>query len=126
MFGFGFFRHLLSYAIMVQTANKTLVLGLIACLGALLTPISAVAESTDPQTGKTLQPQGLNHAGVYSLRQIDNNLTGAGVKFAIICRSVTYINGEPQNDYRPSIEHNCLKTKEFSFHDQGELPAGIS
>ncbi|MHC4806885.1 MAG: hypothetical protein ACYTBX_11610, partial [Planctomycetota bacterium] len=86
---------------MVQTGKKTLVLGLIACLAALLAPISAVAKSrpyqgldksTEPQTDKMLQPRGLNHAGVYALRQINPNLTGAGVKFAIICRSVTYIN----------------------------------
>ena len=124
---------------MVQTDKKTLVVpaaptrvgkrggwGLIAGIAALLIPVCAVAKSTEPQADKMLQPQGLNHAGVYALRQINPNLTGAGVKFAVICRSVTYINGEPQNDYRPSIEHNCLKTKQFSFHDQGELPAGIS
>jgi len=124
---------------MVQTDKKTPVLpaaptrvgrrggwGLIVGIAALLIPLCAVAKSTEPQTGKMLQPQGLNHAGVYALRQINPNLTGAGVKFAVICRSVTYINGEPQNDYRPSIEHNCLRTKQFSFHDQGELPAGIS
>jgi len=100
--------------------------GLIAGIAALLIPFCAVAKSTEPQADKMLQPQGLNHAGIYALRQINPNLTGAGVKFAVICRSVTYINDEPQNDYRPSIEHNCLKTKQFSFHDQGELPAGIS
>ncbi len=120
---------------MVQTAKTMLMVGLIAGLAAISTPVSAVADSTESQTlhqsgtgqtSKMLQPQGLNHAGVYTLKQINPNLTGAGVKFAVICRSVTYINGEPQNDYRPSIEHNCLKTKQFSFHDQAELPAGIS
>jgi len=111
---------------MVQTVKKTLVLSLIACLAALLIPISAIAESEEPQADKTLQPQGLNHAGIYALRQIDPYLTGAGVKFAIICRSITYIDGEPQNDYRPSIEHNCFKTTRFTFHDDAELPAGIS
>jgi hypothetical protein len=73
-----------------------------------------------------LQPQGLNYAGIYALRQMEPNLTGSGVKFALICRSITYIDGQPQNDYRPFAEHSCFKDMQFGFHDQGELPAGIS
>lgn len=73
-----------------------------------------------------LQPQGLNHAGIYTLRQIDPNLTGDGVKFAVISRSITYIDGEPQNDYRMDISHNCFKSIQFDFHDQGQLSPGIS
>ena len=53
-------------------------------------------------------------------------MTGSGVKFAVICRSNTYIDGEPQNDYRPNIEHNCFKDKQLKFRDQAELAAGIS
>jgi hypothetical protein len=75
---------------------------------------------------ESLQPQGLNHAGIYQLRQIDPNLTGAGVKFALVCRSITYIDGEPQNDYQPAADHNCFKESQFVFHDQNNLPAGIS
>jgi len=120
------FRHLWGYTLMAQRVKKTPVLGLIVGLAVLLTPYRAVAKSTEAQADRILQPQGLNHAGIYALRQIDPNLTGAGVKFAVICRSVTYINGEPQNDYRPSIEHNCLKTRQFGFHDQSKPPAGIS
>jgi hypothetical protein len=39
---------------------------------------------------------------------------------------MTYVDGEPQNDYRPNIIHNCFKGKHFGFHSQGELEAGIS
>lgn len=106
---------------MVQTAIKTLLLILITFLVVLFTPISANA-----QTDKALQPKALNHVGIYDLRRIDPSLTGAGVKFAVICRSITYIDGEPQNDYRPDIEHNCFINSRLSFHDQAELPAGIS
>ena len=63
------------------------------------------------------QPQGLNHAGIYQLRQIDPNLTGLGVKFAVVSRSITYIDGKPQNDYQPQANHNCFKNTNFVFHD---------
>ena len=96
-----------------------------AFMGAVFAPISAGAAVEALQTG-TPQPQGLNYAGIYALRQIDPGLTGSGVKFAIVCRSITYTDGEPQNDYRASGEHNCLKGKQLDFHDAGELPAGVS
>jgi len=105
---------------MVQTAKKILALSLVACATVLFAPGSAIAAA------EALQPKGLNHAGIYALRQIEPTLTGAGVKFAVISRSITYINGEPQNDYRPSIEHDCFKGKQLGFHDEAELPAGIS
>ena len=111
---------------MVESAKKTLILGLMACVAALLAAMSTVARAESQLIEKILQPQALNHAGIYELRQIDPNLTGFGVKFAVVCRSITYIDGEPQNDYRPSTEHNCLKGEQLSFHDQAELPAGIS
>ena len=95
-------------------------------VAAMLAPVSTIAGTEGAQTDKALQPQGLNHAGIYALRQIVPGLTGAGVKFAVISRSFTYINGEPQNDYRPSIGHDCFKGKQLGFHDQTELPAGIS
>lgn len=107
---------------MLQTAKNTFVSALIACLAALLTP--AAAEET--RLEKTLHPLGLKHAGIYALRQIEPSLTGAGVKYAVISRSFTYINGEPQNDYRPNIEHNCFKNSQLTFYDQGKLPAGVS
>ena len=107
---------------MAQSGKKILGLCLIACIAAMLAAGSAVAKASD----ETLQPQGLNVSGIYALRQLDPNLTGSGIKFAVICRSNTYIDGEPQNDYRPSIEHSCFKDKQLKFRDQGELAAGTS
>lgn len=101
-------------------------LSLIACLAALLSATGATARAQEPQNAETLQPEGLEHAGIYALRQIDPNLTGAGVKFAVICRSITYIDDEPQNDYRPDIEHNSFKASSLSFYDLGQPPAAIS
>ncbi|UCF00376.1 MAG: S8 family serine peptidase [Planctomycetota bacterium] len=111
---------------MADRAKKLLALCLVACVIATLIAANAADASEKQQTDKILQPQGLNAAGIYTLRELDPNLTGFGTKFAVICRSITYINGEPQNDYRPSTEHDCLKNRQFSFYGQDELPAGIS
>ena len=107
-----------------QTA-KTIALSLIACMTVLLSA-GTTARAQEPQNARTLQPQGLEYAGIYALRQIEPNLTGDGVKFAVICRSITYIDDEPQNDYRPDIEHDCFKASQLRFYDQSQPPAGIS
>jgi hypothetical protein len=95
---------------------------------AIAAPVPSKVEGHIPsivEGDETLQPQGLNCAGIYALRLLDPNLTGAGIKFAVICRSNTYIDGEPQNDYRPSIEHSCFKDKQLKFRDQAELAAHL-
>jgi len=111
---------------MVQIAKRPFCICLMACVVVLFVHTCAVAKAAVLQADKTLQPQGLNQVGIYKLRELDPNLTGADVKFAVVCRSITYINGEPQNDYRPNTGHYCFKGKQFDFHDQGELKADIS
>lgn len=111
---------------MARSGKKIVGLCLIACMAVMLAPAGTVTGAEGLHTNETLQPQGLNYTGIYALRQLDPNLTGSGVKFAVICRSITYIDGEPQNDYRPSIEHNCFEDKQLNFSDRAELPAGIS
>jgi hypothetical protein len=99
-------------------------IGLITAIIALLVmPDMAPA---DIFAAASIQPEGLNHAGIYALRQLDPNLTGKGVKFAVVCRSITYIDGKPQNDYQPAISHDCFKNTQFSFHDLQHLSAGVS
>ncbi|MFZ0033721.1 MAG: S8 family serine peptidase [Sedimentisphaerales bacterium] len=107
---------------MAQGGKKIFGLCLTACMAAMLAAGSTIANAEGPQ----LQPQGLNDTGIYALRQLDPDLTGSGVKFAVICRSNTYIDGEPQNDYRPNIGHSCFKNKRLKFLDQAEPAAGIS
>jgi len=109
-----------------QAVKKTFLSSLIACLAVLFSSAVIAAGADDSQSKNIIQPQGLEHTGVYALREMDPNLTGAGVKFAVISRSYTYIDDEPQNDYRPDISHNCLKTSQFGFKDQAKLPAGTS
>ena len=107
---------------MAYSGEKTPKLYLAAYIATMVILMGVVAKAEDQQTAEiVLQPQGLNYAGIQAVRELDPNLTGSGVNFAVICRSITYINGEPQNDYRPSTEHNCFEDKQFSFHDQNEF-----
>jgi len=75
---------------------------------------------------KSYQPQALAAAGISELKQLDPNLTGAGVSVAVICRSQTYTNGQPDNNYQPDVTHNCFSTTKFTFHDENTLPASVS
>lgn len=103
---------------MKQSPKKLFVLSFIACLMAMPAIVRTVAGAENNTVEDILQPKALNHAGIYALREIDPSLTGAGVKFAVVSRSITYIDDEPQNDYRPGTEHNCFKGSQFVFHDQ--------
>jgi len=96
---------------MVQSPKILFVLGLMTSVASMMAPVRAVF--ADEET--TLQPKALSRTGIHALRDIDPNLTGTGVQFAVISRSITYIDKEPQNDYRPSIWHNCFKGMEFGF-----------
>jgi len=86
----------------------------------LLVAMATAAQAQGPQTETPTHPQGLNCVGAYDLRRIVPSLTGAGVKFAVVSRSITYVDGEPQNDYRPSLEHACFADRQFVFHDAAE------
>ncbi len=106
---------------MVEKFGRTAALALIFCLS-----IGAVSASAQEVSAFGPGPAALRQAGIYSLRQFDPSLTGAGVKFTVICRSFTYIDNQPQNDYRPFIGHNSLALGRFNFHDQPGVWAGIS
>ena len=111
---------------MVQSSKKLFFLGLLACAGGLFAYLGTVAAAEGLETSKALQPQGLNHSGIYALRRLDPSLTGVGVRYGVVSRSVTYIDGQPQNDYRPSVGHNCFEGRQFGFHDDGKLRGGVS
>jgi hypothetical protein len=72
------------------------------------------------------QPAALDYVGIYKLREAQPALTGTGVKIAAVGRSMTYSDGLPMNDYRPFTAHQCLGGKVFAFHDNQDMPAGIS
>jgi hypothetical protein len=94
-------------------------------IAALLIGSTGFAGRAMAQNGPISQPQGLNWAGVYALRGLDPNLTGAGVRVGIICRSFTQ-NDEPQNDYRPNTNHSCFQNAKLHFYDDGKAPASTS
>lgn len=96
------------------------------CLAAIFGPAAFGAGEDGALPVDVVQPQGLKHTGIYTLRQIEPSLTGTGVKFGVICRSITYINDEPQNDYRPDIRHNCFKTSDLTFQPPDMPFQGIS
>jgi len=109
-----------------KATKRTILSSIIASLAVLFSSAGIAAGADDSQIKNILQPQGLEHTGIYALREMDPNLAGAGVKFAVISRSYTYIDDEPQNDYRPDISHDCFKMSQFGFKDQAKLPPGIS
>jgi hypothetical protein len=111
---------------MIYAPKRTFLLSLITCIAAIYSAADSTALAQETQNNTILQPQGLEHAGIYPLQRIEPNLTGEGIKFAVICRSITYIDNEPQNDYRPYVEHNCFNSGRIFLHDSGQLPVGIS
>ena len=92
------------------------------CVWALCSPISSAIESS----ALRVEPQALDMVGIYEVKSLEPNLVGEGVNLGVICRSLTYVNGEPQNDYRPRVIHNCFGRKKFRFFDEGKSAAGIS
>ena len=99
---------------------------LIICFAIMFCLFSTLYAAESPIEGRIFHPQGIDYTGIYDLRQIEPNLTGSGVKFAVVCRSFTYIDGEPQNDYRPNIEHNCFINSQIFLSDQSDSFAGNS
>ena len=116
------FRRILLLGLINQGSFKTIAV----LAAALLLCAGAIATGAEDEFGLWLQPEGLNYVGIPALKQLDPNLNGEGIRFAVVCRSITYIDGEPQNDYRPNAEHNCFQPEQLSFKDEGKLPAGIS
>ena len=86
---------------MSYNIKKILAIYAIAVVSVILLPHKAFAAAQEQPAEKILQPQGLQFTGIYDLQRLDPNLTGSGVKFAVICRSTNYTNGQPQNDYQP-------------------------
>jgi hypothetical protein len=73
-----------------------------------------------------VQPQALDVAGVYKITASDPNLTGVGVRIGLVCRSDTYVDSKPQNDYRPDISHKCFENSKVDFYDDQAVAPGVS
>lgn len=79
----------------------------------LLTSYARILAADD--TADLYQPTALYYSGTYQLRENDPTLTGAGTKIATICRSFTYVDDQPQNDYRINVTHDCLANSNIVF-----------
>jgi hypothetical protein len=111
---------------MVKKREKTLAIPawLVWVIGVFVYPALALGEQ--PDANMNLHPQVLDAAGVYDLVQFEPNLTGQGVKLALISRSLTYVDEEPKNDYQPWVDHQCLEENNINFNDDGINESGIS
>jgi Subtilase family/Dockerin type I domain len=84
---------------------------------------SSIASADNPVP---TQPAALDYAGIFKVRQSNPELTGQDVTIAAVCRSLTYIDGYPQDDYRLNINHNCFGQSNITFIDSVEAQAGLS
>jgi hypothetical protein len=73
-----------------------------------------------------LEPAALDISGIRELQQTDPNLTGTGIVIAAVCRSMSYLNGLPQNDYRFNMHHTSLAGANVLFDDHSDGLDGIS
>jgi hypothetical protein len=93
-----------------QTAVNLLIL---ICLAGLFASAGTLVFAVDGQ-GELYQPASLYYTGMYQLRDSDPNLTGSGTTIATVCRSLTYIDDQPQNDYRMNEGHDCLSASNIT------------
>lgn len=74
----------------------------------------------------SLQPASLAYCGVRDLQENEPNLTGSGVAIAAVCRSMMYVNGLPQDDYRFNMAHASLRGGRVFFEDGSDGFYGLS
>jgi len=73
-----------------------------------------------------LQPAALDYTGTFALRRLDTHLSGEGVTIAAVCRSFTYLQSKPLNDYRLNMQHQCFLDSNVGFVDGLGSEPGIS
>ncbi|HIJ71635.1 MAG TPA: S8 family serine peptidase [Planctomycetes bacterium] len=78
---------------------------------------TATADGGDELYRLGLQPAALDYTGTFEMRDIDPALTGKGVTIASVCRSFTYLQNIPLNDYRLNMQHKCFSAGSVSFVD---------
>ena len=106
---------------LIHKTKERLVCALLVFMSICLCSSVALAENPAPT-----QPAALDYAGIFEVRQGNPDLTGQGVNIAAVCRSLTYIDGYPQDDYRLDIDHNCFAQSNITFIDNVDAQAGLS
>jgi len=107
---------------MAENRVKITSLSVFVCLSILIIPKGTFASTQM----SPIHPQCFRNAAINTLKQTAPDLTGAGVDITVICRSISYTDGFPQNDYRPDVTHRCFSGKQFNFEDYNGTTAGIS
>jgi len=79
--------------------------------------VLVLASAGAAQTAPDRHGGALDRIGVYALRDGEPGLDGAGVRIAAVCRSATYLAGQPQDDYQPDTTHPCLVDAGIVFED---------
>lgn len=85
-------------------------------------PVFAAQEDSEP----ALQPAFLDFCGIRDLQESEPNLTGADVLVAAVCRSMGYVNGLPQDNYRMNMAHASLRGGRVFFEDGSDGYYGLS
>jgi len=106
---------------LVNKSKERLIGALLISMFTCLFSSTALAEDPTPT-----QPAALGYAGIFEVRQNNPDLTGEGVTIAAVCRSLTYIDDYPQDDYRLNIDHNCFGQSSITFIDSVDPLAGFS
>jgi len=111
---------------MLKGPRKVLLPGLLALIGVFIACPTTMRGADGGASERVLHPLALEQIGLGRLRDAEPSLRGAGTKIAAVCRSLTYLDAEPLNDYRPNVNHDCLKNKKFVFYDDGQVSGAAS
>lgn len=101
---------------------KSLIMRIIAC-GLPILFMAAAARANDELL---TEPGALDFVNIRTLVQTDPNLTGKGVFIGTICRSQSYVNGRPKNDYHFNMTHHSIYDADVKFMDGTDGSFGIS
>ncbi len=87
---------------------------------------STAASGAEEMRTSPLEPQLLAFCGIRAVQEREPNLTGLDVQIAAVCRSMTYLDGLPQGDYRFDMSHRCLEGSGVTFADGSNGYYGLS
>ena len=95
-------------------------------LAAVVALVGALGASAALGQTAGRHPGALDEAGLYALRDHWPQLDGSGARLAAVCRSATYLAGQPQNDYFPNTAHRCFADATVVFETPLASAGGIS
>jgi hypothetical protein len=82
--------------------------------------------SVDAWAAPSLQPRSLDVVGVFALRELDPELTGANVNYAVVAQCVTDDYQSETIDYQPNRGHAAFARADLAMMDDQRLPTDIS